>query len=137
MVDYTDSSVIKSMVIDIRRAIQNLPVSVVVPVSAAAAVDDTKLLMTRGEELLRAHEEYREFAVKYPTLFRVSCDENFPLDHLDFMLQTMRGIYDKSITDEGAKESVYTRLNKQYVDPLMGVDQGGALIREVSLKTQY
>ena len=59
-----------------------------------------------------------DFAERFPKLFDACCNSNFDLNHLDFMLQTMKGLLDKKIDPDIANEQVYGRLKEQYIDPI-------------------
>ena len=85
-----------------------------------------------GSEKEALKNEHVEFFVKYPKLFDVSCNKDFPLQHLEFMLDMTKSISDKTLDEDKANENVFNRLKDDYlahVDVNLGyVDENGSVI---------
>ena len=78
------------------------------------ALNIREAVATRDPAELRV--EYNEFAERFPKLFDVCCNPDFKLDHLDMMLNTMKGLLDQKLDGDAANEFVFCKLKAQYVD---------------------
>lgn len=64
-------------------------------------------------------KQYPSFVKQCPYLFEAICDDSFPLTFIDLMLSQITKLNNKEINTDDANNTVFTTLNKTYVDPML------------------
>ena len=74
---------------------------------------------TSKEKQRMFRKSFPEFVEKYPNLFQMSCEPDFNIDRLAYMLRMRDAVDEQKVTQHQASVSVGENLFQEYVKPLI------------------